>query len=112
MDQFILADESPAVLYQIVQDFKRLGAQLDLFLSAQQTAAPQVERELAKREYLVRQLLHLVMLGAQASRLHSVRQHTQWPFILAFTTDLFRAARSLQAGRLRSQPDVASFLEE
>ena len=58
MDQFILADEPSVVLYQIVQDFKRLGAQLDLFLSAQQTAAPQVERELAKREYLVRQLLH------------------------------------------------------
>src|SRR5438128_1169911 len=58
MDQFIFADKPAIVLYQILQDFKRLGAQLDLFLRAQQTAAPQIERELAKGEYLVRQLLH------------------------------------------------------
>src|SRR5207247_8300079 len=29
MDQFILADEPSVVLYQIVQDFKRLAAQLE-----------------------------------------------------------------------------------
>ena len=110
MDQFILADQPTVVLYQIVEDFKRLGAQLDLFLSAQQTAAPQVERELAKREYLVRQLLHLVMPGAQAC---IVCVSTLMAIHISLQDRSFFALRAhLQAGRLRSQPDVASFLAE
>src|SRR5438105_15439972 len=109
MDQFILADEPSVVLYQIPQDLKRLRAQLDLFLSAQQTAAPQVERELAKREYLVRQLLHLVMPGAQAC----IVCVTLMAIHISLQDRSFFALRAhLQAGRLRSQPDVASFLAE
>src|SRR5258705_4718715 len=59
MDQFIFADESPIVFDQILQHLNRLRAQFDLFLTALQTTAPQVERELGKRMCLVGQLLHV-----------------------------------------------------
>src|SRR5439155_17935030 len=58
MNQFILADKPPIVFDQILQDFKRLGAQLDLFRTTQKTATRQVEPELVKRKCLVSQLLH------------------------------------------------------
>src|SRR5439155_9842185 len=45
MNQFIFANESSIVFDQILQGLERLGAQLDLFLTVQQTAARQIESE-------------------------------------------------------------------
>ncbi len=45
VNQFILADQSPIVCYQVCKDLKRFWTKSNLFLSAQQAAASQVERE-------------------------------------------------------------------
>ena len=70
MNQFIFANESSIVFNQILQGLKRLGAQLDLFLTVQQTAARQIESEPVEEEYLVRQLLHMLYEPVNASRSH------------------------------------------